>query len=542
MKAQRSPFGSPRHRLAKLSAASVLLAVGLHAAAPSAAAQIVPLSGEIAVSQPDGDFESFANVAANRQGGWGIAWQVESLDFNHPSGRQRRLLRDGEALPGSLLDVPLRYPDLGLDGEGYGVLVGIVERPSLGGFEVDAYCTDIQGLPASETRRVDEGTISPASRVPLAVRVATDTNRNSVVVWQENPRVSGVPPSIFFRRLGANCSTMGGVGSLGSVGVIGRREPHVAFRGDGGFVLVWVEGEQEADLHVRAQLFDREGTAAAPSIVVAPSGRRPSHPTVAVGSAGTFAVVWKSDQVPATSGSGTGISARVFGADGVPLGGELALRSPRAPVTAESAVAALGESFVAVWGEAGFIEQGSAVYGRAFEALAPVGEETVLNIRHTDPGNVRVATLAGNEFVVVWDDYAEGTLPPDVVARRFVLAPQVPGCVAAESALCLGAGRFRITVEWRDYQGFQGVGHAYPLTGDSGLFWFFTDTNMEVLVKVVDACLEFGQYWVYAAATTDVEYTLTAIDTATGRSRSYFNPLGRRSPAITDSAAFAACP
>ena len=77
---------------------------------------------------------------------------------------------------------------------------------------------------------------------------------------------------------------------------------------------------------------------------------------------------------------------------------------------------------------------------------------------------------------------------------------------------------------------------------DSGLFWFFADTNLEVLVKVVDACTGFGRHWVYAAATTDVEYTLTATDTATGRSRRYFNPLGRRSPAITDSDAFATCP
>ena len=128
------------------------------------------------------------------------------------------------------------------------------------------------------------------------------------------------------------------------------------------------------------------------------------------------------------------------------------------------------------------------------------------------------------------------------LARQFVLVPPTSGCVESSSALCLGADRFRIAVEWRDYQGRRGTGHAYPLTSDSGLFWFFADTNLEVLVKVVDACAEFGRHWVYAAATTDVEYTLTAIDTATGRSRRYFNPLGRRSPAITDSDAFATCP
>ncbi len=542
MEAQHCPIGSRCRSFAAAPAAFVFASACLFAAALPLSSQIVPVSDEIAVSQADGDYESFANVAADRNGGWGVAWQTERLDFSHPTGRQRRVLRDPEFLPGSLLDVPLLHPDLGLDGEGYGVLAGIVDRPTLGGAEVDAYCTDIQGMPAAGLVRVDEGTISPASRLPSDVRVATDSDRRSVVAWQENPRVAGVPPSIFFRRLSGYCTTSGEVGSLGAVGFIGRREPHVAYRGDGGFVLVWVEGEEEANLHVKAQLFDGEGTAVAPAFVVAPSGRRPSHPTVAVSPTGAFAVVWKSDLAPPTSGSGTGIAARTFAADGTPLGSELVLRTSRAPNTADSAVAAVGEGFVAVWGENGFVEEGSAVYARAFEASGTVGGEVVLNATHTDPGNVRVAALGGNEFVVVWDDLAEGTLPQDIVARRFVLVPQDQGCSENSSALCLGDERFRITVEWRDYLGRRGAGHAYPLTVDSGLFWFFADTNLEVLVKVVDACAVFSRHWVYAAATTDVEYTLTATDTATGRSRRYFNPLGRRSPAITDSDAFATCP
>ena len=135
-----------------------------------------------------------------------------------------------------------------------------------------------------------------------------------------------------------------------------------------------------------------------------------------------------------------------------------------------------------------------------------------------------------------------GTLPPDIVARRFFLAPPPDECVDAGTVICLGHKRFQIEVEWHDYQGRRGSGHAYPLTDDSGLFWFFTDTNLEFLVKVVNACTGFSRHWVYAAATTDVEYTLKATDMSTGRSRTYFNPLGRRSAAITDSNAFSTCP
>lgn len=48
--------------------------------------------------------------------------------------------------------------------------------------------------------------------------------------------------------------------------------------------------------------------------------------------------------------------------------------------------------------------------------------------------------------------------------------------------------------------------------------------------------------WVLAAATTNVEYTLTVTDTQTDEERVYGNPLGVQSPAITDTSAFATCP
>lgn len=538
-----------QRRLPALSIAAVLspVAICLLSLPQPLAAQIVPLGDDIAVSQPDGDSESSPNVAADRNGGWGATWMSTSLGFEHETGRQRRIDRDGDAVPGTLRDHEFATADLGLDGEGKGVLVGVRARPELGGAEVDALCVDLAGAPRGARVRVDAGTISAASRVPSDVRVAVGSDGTSVVVWQESPRDGSIPPSIFYRRLLADCTPTGDVGSLGAVGVVGRREPRVAKRSDGGFVLTFVEGEQPASLHVEAQQFNASGLAFATSFTVSQSDLSPSDPSVAVGSDDTFAIVWATVGPPGAhtpAGGSTGVSGRVFAADGQALGGELSLRLPRAQTSGGAAVAAVSAGFIAAWGENGFVEEGSAVYGRAFEAPGPLGGEVVLNAEHTDPDNVRIAALGGNEVVVVWHDLAEGTLPGDIVGRRFLFAPPGTGagCAESSSALCLGAERFRIEVEWRDYQGHRGTGHAYPLTSDSGLFWFFTDSNLEVLVKVVNACAGFSRHWVYAAATTDVEYTLTATDTDTGRSRRYFNPLGRRSPAITDSDAFATCP
>jgi calcineurin-like phosphoesterase family protein len=111
------------------------------------------------------------------------------------------------------------------------------------------------------------------------------------------------------------------------------------------------------------------------------------------------------------------------------------------------------------------------------------------------------------------------------------------------ASLFLRQGRFKAEVTWRDFDGNTGVGRAAaPAADGSGLFWFFAPANWELLVKVIDGCAFNGRFWVYAAASTDVGYTLTVTDTRTGRTARYENPLGRRSPAITDSGAFDTCP
>ena len=77
---------------------------------------------------------------------------------------------------------------------------------------------------------------------------------------------------------------------------------------------------------------------------------------------------------------------------------------------------------------------------------------------------------------------------------------------------------------------------------DSGLFYFFSLKNWEVLVKVLDGCDITGHFWVFAASATDVGYTLSVTDTANGTVKEYRNPIGQIAPALTDTSAFATCP
>ncbi|MEM7587417.1 MAG: ELWxxDGT repeat protein, partial [Acidobacteriota bacterium] len=134
----------------------------------------------------------------------------------------------------------------------------------------------------------------------------------------------------------------------------------------------------------------------------------------------------------------------------------------------------------------------------------------------------------------------------DDVGRELFSVPSaalLPTCTPSATSLCLNQGRFRVEVAWRDFEGGTGPGRPVPVNGDdSGLLYFFDPDNWEMLIKVLDGCAINDHYWVFAAATTDVEYTLTVTDTSSGEHAEYFNPLGNASPAITDTGAFATCP
>ena len=116
-------------------------------------------------------------------------------------------------------------------------------------------------------------------------------------------------------------------------------------------------------------------------------------------------------------------------------------------------------------------------------------------------------------------------------------------CVPGDNNLCLNQGRFRVEVEWANFADETGPGSAVPFgSDDSGMLWFFAPENWEMLIKILDGCPVNDHFWVFAAATTNVEYRMTVTDTVTGMVKEYLNPLGTAAAATTDTEAFPVCP
>jgi len=128
------------------------------------------------------------------------------------------------------------------------------------------------------------------------------------------------------------------------------------------------------------------------------------------------------------------------------------------------------------------------------------------------------------------------------VAPAATLSNVVPAC-SDPNALCLAGNRFSITAAFDTAAGQHGTGQPIRLTTDTGYFWFFAATNVEVVIKVLDACGFTARpaFWVFASGLTDVHVVLTVTDLTSGQSHVYVNPIQTPFQPIQDTATFQTC-
>lgn len=100
-------------------------------------------------------------------------------------------------------------------------------------------------------------------------------------------------------------------------------------------------------------------------------------------------------------------------------------------------------------------------------------------------------------------------------------------------------GRFAVDVSWENGAGGRGEGlPVQPPSRDSALFYFFSENNWELMVKVLDGCAINGFYWVFGAASTDVGYTVEISEVGGTRTFEFGNEAGQPAAATTSITAF----
>jgi len=178
--------------------------------------------------------------------------------------------------------------------------------------------------------------------------------------------------------------------------------------------------------------------------------------------------------------------------------------------------------------------------------LALIGGSGEVNVAavvyQTSPSNVFDAVPDTGFVVATEGEGGDGS--PGISIDTGDTSPCDPEDV---NALCLDEGRFEVTVDWATGDGGSGMGFSGDLTDDTGYFWFFDPDNVEMVIKVLDACglpaeVSGGHFWVFAGGLTNVEVDILVRDTENGQGRLYQNLQRTAFQPIQDTQAFATCP
>ncbi len=158
-----------------------------------------------------------------------------------------------------------------------------------------------------------------------------------------------------------------------------------------------------------------------------------------------------------------------------------------------------------------------AGWAQVATAQGTTGRARVENLEPEAPYTFRLRTRAGGGKASAWSDEVSATTG-DVSG----------GCRTGEQVLCLAEGRFEVQTHWKNHleEGDFGTATAVPIdvSDESGMFWFFNSSNIELVVKTLDGRAFNGHYWVYLGALSNVEYWVTVRDTLDGGRRTYHNP------------------
>jgi len=383
---------------------------------------------------------------------------------------------------------------------------------------------DRQGQPLGNAVVVNE----PSPEPNYVGDIAANAAGALAVVWVrpaffENP--------ILLRRLDAAGNPLGSPVQVNTFASPNLLSPHVAMNDAGSILVSWDAGLNK----VRARRFDGPSGAWSPEVKIAsPFDGHSLGNAPVLYPEGDGAVVFTDLRFV-----DLGVFAKHLDATGTPTGIATEIGGPiYTSSDLDAAIDGTGKMFVAWSARLGNL--GTRIHGRLLDrSLQPLGAESAVSV---DDGifqdlEPRVAADASGGFVTVWSDAGQYPLFPFLTVlpgkdgSQFGVFGQLlgnPECVADSGVLCLGENdRFHVEVSWKLPGGQTGIGHARRLTADTGALWFFSEDNLELMIKVLDGRPVNGHFWVFYGALSNVEYTITVTDTATGKVKTYHNAPGQ---------------
>jgi len=185
-------------------------------------------------------------------------------------------------------------------------------------------------------------------------------------------------------------------------------QPAITALADGGFVVTWTSNIQDGSSYgVYAQRYDATGAAVGSEFLVnTTTASNQEDSAVTALTDGGFVVTWASGE----DGSGFGVYARRYEANGAAVGNEFRVNTTTASNQQDSAITTLTEGgFVVTWESHNQDGSGSGVYAQLYDAYgSTVGSEFRVNTTTTsDQQNPAITALPLGGFVVTWESWTQ---------------------------------------------------------------------------------------------------------------------------------------
>ena len=250
--------------------------------------------------------------------------------------------------------------------------------------------------------------------------VAMDADGDFVVSWLSIDQ-DGWGEGVYAQRYNADGSPVGTEFQVNTETLLVKGSPSVAMDADGDFVVSWSSSGQDGDSSgVYAQRFSADGSAVGTEFQVNTyTTTDQEYPSVAMDADGDFVVSWASE---GQDGDGFGVYAQRFSADGSAVGTEFQVNTYTTSDQENSSVAMDADGdFVVSWESVNQDGSGEGVYAQRYNADgSPVGTEFQVNTYITsDQENPSVAMDADGDFVVSWQSFAQDGSFSGVYSRRY---------------------------------------------------------------------------------------------------------------------------
>ena len=232
--------------------------------------------------------------------------------------------------------------------------------------------------------------------------VAMDAAAGFVVAWQGPGLIEEDREDIFAQRFDTDGLPIGGEFRVNTY--IGDKQlyPSMAVNKDGTFIVVWESNNtpEEGNKAICGQLYDSNGVEFGAEFLVNTESSVCRYPDVAADANGNFAVVWMVDK------SSNSIMGRLFDPNGTPRTDTLKVNTIRfSSITRPSIAMDNAGNFVVTWDGDPKLAGQDDIHARLYDADGtPLGGQFLVNTTLTGAQQYPQAAMNDDgEFVIVWD-------------------------------------------------------------------------------------------------------------------------------------------